>query len=310
MRWLHLTLALLVVAVPLGAEPQAPARPRVVVVKTILISPFEEAEASLVRSLQNDMDVYVVPVVPGNPREGSRIAALQPDVVVSIGSQATEWVAQALPSGLPIVFSMVLDPLSGGFVGSLERPGGRITGAALDIPIETQFQTLKEVLAAGRVGVLFNPQTSSATIEAARKIAPRFGVELVPIAVEDRTRFDEALDQIDGSLDAVWAVPDSLVLSKPFSQRLLLHTIRKGIPLMGVSEQHVQAGALFALVTSHEENGRQAADRVRRIVSGELPAAIPVAMPKTLEIVFNARTAESLGVRVSQNSVARVRPSR
>ena len=310
MRTLVLTLTLLMLAIPVGVGPRAEARARVVVVKTILIAPFERAEAAIVRSLQRDMDVYVVPVVSDNPGESWRIASLEPDVVVTIGSQATQWAVEAIPKSLPIVFAMVLDPVSSGLVRSGRRPGGRITGAALDIPLDTQFRALREVLGASRAGVLFSPATSLGTIDAARSVARSSGVELVAIPVANGEGFDQALEKVDSSLDAIWSVPDRLVMSRPFSQRILLHSIRRRIPLMGFSEQHVQAGALFSLVTSHEENGRQAADRVRRVIQGEPPGSIPIGFPQQLEIVFNPRTAESLGVRVRQNSVARVRPAR
>ena len=283
--------------------------PRVVVVKTILIPPFEEAAAELVRNLLQDMDVWVVPVVPGKPRESRRVLGLRPDVVVSIGSQATEWVKRSIPD-VPIVFSMVLDPVSGGFVSSFGKPGGRITGAALDIPARTQFQAMKELLDARRVAVLYNPETSGDTIRVAKAAAKDLGIELFPLQVTDRRNFDATLQRVDQSFDVLWSVPDAVVLSKALSQSILLHTIRRGIPLMGFSEQHVKAGALFALGTSHAENGRQAAESVRRLVGGEKPGDIPVATPQKLEVVFNPRTAESLSIDLPRISFARVRPVR
>ena len=131
------------------------------------------------------------------------------------------------------------------------------------------------------------------------------------IEVADRTKFGAALSQVDDSIDALWSVPDSVVLSRRLAQRVLLHTIRKKIPMMGLSEQYVQAGALFALVTSYHANGEQAAQQVRRVLSGEDPARIAVATPSELEIVFNARTADSIDVRLAtKRSMLAVRPVR
>ena len=309
MRLFSLLLLLLLSAPLLSGIAEAQTRARVVVVKTLLLGPFEKAEAALVRDLQRDMDVWVVPVVPGNPHEARRIEALSPDVIVPIGTQATAWVSQVIES-TPIVFSMVLDPISGGFVRSLDRPGGRVTGAALDIPVATQFRALREMLSVRRVAVLFNPETSGATVRSALVAAEQLGIKLVPIPVSDRTWFESALKQVDGSFDALWSVPDAVVLSSALSQRLLLHSIRRRIPFMGLSEQHVEAGALFALVTSHEENGRQAAERVRRVIAGEEVGRIAVAIPEKLEIVFNARTAERLSINLPQTPIARLRPVR
>jgi putative ABC transport system substrate-binding protein len=135
-------------------------------------------------------------------------------------------------------------------------------------------------------------------------------MRLVPITVRDRTEFEPALRKIDKSYDALWIIPDPVVLSKRLSERILLYSIRHRIPLMGLSEQHVKAGALFALVSSYKENGRQAAERVRRVLSGEDPAQVPVGTPKQLEVVFNARTAQSLSIRLPRIDMARVRPVR
>ena len=87
-------------------------------------------------------------------------------------------------------------------------------------------------------------------------------------------------------------------------------TIRKRVPIMGLSEQYVRAGALFALVSSYTENGRQAAERLRMVAQGKDPGKIPVGRPERLEVVFNARTAENLNVRLRGVPYARQRPVR
>ncbi len=76
---------------------------------------------------------------------------------------------------------------------------------------------------------------------------------------------------------------------------------------MGLSEQYVRAGALLALSTSLEENGRQAAGRVERILASEEPSQIPVARPESLELVFNEHVAERLGVALPK-SARRISP--
>ncbi|MFQ5698309.1 MAG: ABC transporter substrate-binding protein [Myxococcota bacterium] len=304
-----LQVALLLGCAIASAIAAADPRPRVVVVKTVMIEPFDKAESALLRDLQETADVWVVPVRLGSPHEAGRIEALQPEVIVTLGSQATAWAMQALPSK-PIVFSMVLDPISSGFVKTLAHPGTRVTGAALDIPPSVEFRALKQLLGARRVAVLYNPEKSGRLVEAGRLEAARQGMELVPLPVPEPEAFEPALRKIDRTFDALWSIPDALVYSKPLSQRILLYTIRRRVPLMGLSEQHVKAGALFALVTSYEENGHQAAERVRRVLAGERPSQIPVGIPKKLEMVFNPRTAQSLQVDLPKIQVARARPVR
>lgn len=308
MRKLTPLIVLLLAALLYGAA-DAEERARVVVVKTNSVQAFEIAAAALIAELADEMDVHVVSGEPPDRRAIDRIRSMKPDVLVPIGTQATEWVAREIES-VPIVFSMVLNPVAVGLVESLDAPGGRVTGAALDISSSQQLRTMRDVIRARRIAVLYNPERSGQLVNAAERDASRLGVELVPIAVEDRSQFSRALAQVDDSFDALWSVPDSMVFSHKLAQQIILHTIRKRVPTMGLSEQYVRAGALFALVSSYTENGRQAAERLRMVTRGRDPGKIPVARPEKLEIVFNARTAENLNVRLKGVSYARQRPVR
>jgi putative ABC transport system substrate-binding protein len=304
-------LRLIAVVLATGLLPgaAAAARPRVVVVSTLAIEPFEVARDALIAELEGEMDLVSIQVEPGNPASAARLLELRPDVIVPIGTQAARWAADATED-VPIVFAMVLDPVSGGLVQTFERPGGRITGAALDISFETQFRAVQEILQARRVAVLYNPERSGAIVEKARRQAREFNVQLVPIPVDSRASFEQALQSVDGSFDALWSIPDTMVFSPKFAERILLYTIRNRIPLVGLSEQHVRAGALYSLATSFEENGRQAAELVRRVATGEPAAQVALETPRTVEIVFNRRTAENLRVRLPQEGFARLRPVR
>ncbi len=308
MRIAALVVALLLT--PVGSPTAlADGSTRVVVVQTLRLEPFQRAEAALIAELSSDMDIRVVHVEPGTPEARARLHDLEPDILVPIGTQAAVWVSE-VTQGIPIVFAMVLDPVSGGLVASFERPSGRISGAALDVPLSNQFRMAREVLRAKRIAVLFNPEHSGALIASAKRQARAHGIELVGIPVESRASFESALHQVDGSFDALWSIPDTVVFSRRLTQRILLYTIRRRIPLVGLSEQHVRAGALYALVTSFEENGRQAADIVRRVAAGEQAGQIPLERPEQLEVVFNPRTAENLRVRLPGLGFTRLRPVR
>jgi putative ABC transport system substrate-binding protein len=302
-------LALFLAAVLLPAAGSAGTRPRVVVVYTLAIEPFEVARSALVEELSDEMNVVELQVDPRDPRASSRLVDLQPQVIVPLGTQATRWAAEAIEN-VPIVFAMVLDPISGGLVESFQRPGGRITGAALDISLETQFRSLRELLQASRVAVLYNPERSAAIIDSARHQARAFDIELVAIPVDSPAGFEQALRRVDRSFDALWSIPDPMVFSPRLAERILLYSIRSRIPLVGLSEQHVRAGALYSLTVPFTENARQAAELVRRVATGEPAAHIPLQTPETLEIVFNRRTAENLRVPLPQSGFVRLRPVR
>jgi putative ABC transport system substrate-binding protein len=222
-----------------------------------------------------------------------------------MGTQATAW-ALGYTRDMPVVFAMVLNPVQSGLVRSFSRPGSRITGASLDIPPDEPFRALRDLLGAQSVGVLYDPDQTAKVIGEARRAAGRSGVQLRAIPVSGGRSLEDAFERL-GPVDALWSVPDRTVFAGGAAQEVLLQTLRRGIPFMGLSEQYVRSGALLALAVSYEENGRQAAERAVRILNGESPARIPIARPERIEVVVNPNTASRLGVELPQNGSSHLR---
>ena len=270
-------------------------------------APYEEARSALLDSLPADRVVETLLLDDLSlQRAQERIAEADPSVLLTLGSQSTRW-ALDHTSDVPIVFAMVLQPVESGFVRSFSRPGGRVTGAALDVRPAVQLKTLRDLLGARRIGVLYDPEQTGPLVDRAGGAARRMGIELVAVAVPETGALPGALERLTGSVDALWSVPDRTVFGQGGVQQVLLHTLEHEIPFMGLSEQYVRAGALLALSTSLEENGRQAALRIERILASEEPSQIPGARPESLELVFNEHVAERLGVALP-NSARRISP--
>ena len=294
-RRLHSLLSFLLVL--LVAPVQAEEHPQVAIIRTQNARPYEAALEALRVGLKRHADLHFEMVDRDDPDEGTRIMALDPDVLVTVGSQATSW-SLGNTRDVPVVFAMVLNPVSSGLVKSMQRPGDRITGASLDVPPDAHFRTLRELIGARRIAVLYNPEETGPVIESARQAALRQEVELVPIGVASPKQLNQALGQVDSSYDALWSVADRTILSHGTVEHVLIHTIRARIPFMGLSEPYVRAGALLALSTSYHENGRQAAELVRRILGGESPADLAITIPTDLEVVFNELTAKRIGMKL------------
>lgn len=270
-------------------------------------APYEEARSALLDSLPADRVVETLLLDDLSlQRAQERIAEADPSVLLTLGSQSTRW-ALDHTSDVPIVFAMVLQPVESGFVRSFSRPGGRVTGAALDVRPAVQLKTLRDLLGAKRIGVLYDPEQTGRLVDRAGGAARRMGIELVAVVVSETGALHGALERLTGSVDALWSVPDRTVFGQGGVQQVLLHTLEHEIPFMGLSEQYVRAGALLALSTSLEENGRQAALRIERILASEEPSQIPVARPESLELVFNEYVAERLGVALP-SSARRISP--
>jgi putative ABC transport system substrate-binding protein len=279
----------------------------VLILESSTARPYQAARESLLRALPKDLRVDQLLLDSEEPaRDAERVGALGARVLVTLGTQATDW-ALTYTRVTPIVFAMVLHPVQSNFVRSFHAPGDRITGAALDIPPEVQLRTLREVLGVRRVGVLYDPAETGMLIEAARKAARRSGTELVAVPVSEPGKLEEALEKLNGRVEALWSVPDRTVFGRGAVEKVLLYTLREKIPFMGLSEQYVRAGALLALTVSYTENGRQAAGQVQEILDGKQAPTLPVARPQSIEVVFNAHIAHRLKRRVPQG--ARIIPA-
>ena len=304
MRRLFLAVIALVAMLP---GPLRGDRADVLLLRAGPAAPYEEARRALLDSLPADRVVETLLLDDLSlQRAQERIAEAGPSVLLTLGSQSTRW-ALDHTSDVPIVFAMVLQPVESGFVRSFSRPGGRVTGAALDVRPAVQLKTLRDLLGAQRIGVLYDPEQTGPLVDRAGGAARRMGIELVAVAVPETGALQGALERLTGSVDALWSVPDRTVFGQGGVQQVLLHTLEHEIPFMGLSEQYVRAGALLALSTSLAENGRQAALRIERILASEEPSQIPVARPESLELVFNEYVAKRLGVALP-NSARRISP--
>ncbi len=304
-RLLPAILALLGPVAP-ASPAHAEERPRVVVIETHRAEPYAAAFKGLSGVVSRHVDLRVRRIAPDDPEEGERIRVMKADLIVPIGSQATSW-SLAHTDRVPIVFVMVLNPVSSGLIPSMRSPGARITGASLDIPPAIQFRTLRKLVQAQRVAVLFNREETGKVVDSARRVAKREGIDLVPIHVPSAKHLSGALEQVDRSFDALWSVADRTVLAHGAGERILLHTIRQGIPFMGLSETYVRAGALLALATSYKENGRQAGELVLRVLRGESPMKMPITVPDKVEVVFNPLTAKRLNLKLSSSAGLKLR---
>lgn len=231
------------------------------------------------------------------------LSALNPRLLLTVGSSATEFAKDNF-SDVPIVFSAVKYPVLSGFVETMQRPGGNVTGASLDIPIDIQFRYFSEVVSGlKRIGVLYTDNTAS-LIREAEKVARAKGLELVPIAVNDPRDLPAALDSLASSVDGLWSVADPNLFDPRATRYILLNTIRKGLPLMGFSRHVVESGALFALDFDYKAIGFQAGGLGSRILDGENPAGIPVTMADVIWFHYNEKTASHINLPMPEELVA------
>jgi putative tryptophan/tyrosine transport system substrate-binding protein len=284
----------------LGPAPTARSgvAPVVVVVKSGTPKPFEiaaQATAAALRASQTRPEILTFDLEGDEanaPAVFARVQRAKPDVIITLGSLATSS-ALAHSTTEPIVFSMVLYPRESGFLDAR----GRVTGASLDIPLDVQFAYVRRILPdARRVGVLFHPAETGAVVEAASAAAAKRGLSLVAKPVGEHDDVVDALETVMEEVDVVWSVADGHVFTPRATPALILASLRRGVPMIGLSTAHVRAGALAAIYCDYEDVGTQTAALALRVLQGAAPETVPITTPRRVALALNLRTAERLRV--------------
>jgi len=237
----------------------------------------------------------------------SRISVYRPDLIHSVGTDATRLVKDSIKD-VPVVFSMVLNPVAGGLVKSMLASGNNLTGASMDLPVSLQFSYMRELKPGiKKIGVIYSEKETGPVIREAEKSARRMGLELIAEAVEGPQGVPGAINRLRGRVDFIWSVADGNVFTRETVRELLLVSLRKKIPFMGLSPAFVKAGALFAVSIQPDMVGRQAASLAMDVLGGEKPSDIPVDVPAGGDLVINKNTLKILGLKPSPSIFEKAR---
>jgi putative tryptophan/tyrosine transport system substrate-binding protein len=237
------------------------------------------------------------------------LIALHPDVLVAASTPVTS-VLQRETQIIPIVFTNVSDPIGAGFVASLNRPGGNITGVLLyEVGIASKWLAMLKEISPGlkRVALLGNPKTTPFEYfrHAAEDAALSLGIELVPTPIENSPAdLERAVASFATSpYGALLVLPDPTIgalreLVVPLAAKLQL-------PAVYPFRSLVDAGGLMSYGVDPTDVIRIAATYVDRILRGEKPAQLPVQAPVKYETILNLRTAKSLGLKAPDSLLIR-----
>jgi putative ABC transport system substrate-binding protein len=231
------------------------------------------------------------------------LVAMQPEVIFAMSRPATA-ALQKETGTIPIVFTYVIDPIGAGFIASLARPGGNLTGLMAYDPsvVGKWLGMLKEIAPQTvRVALLGNPKTAvyyDYLLGAAQAVAPALGIEAVPSHIEN-----DAAD-IERAIAAIANIPNSGMLVLPENTTTLNGDLiirlaaRNRIPAVYSFKFQVRAGGLMSYGIVSADHYRQAAFYVDRILRGAKPPELPVQTPTKYETALNLKTAKGLGLTV------------
>jgi putative tryptophan/tyrosine transport system substrate-binding protein len=245
------------------------------------------------------------------PRLAAELVGLNVDVIVAAAPPNVR-AAQRATSSIPIVLTAVSDPVGMGFVASLARPGGNITGVTSAIPegfLAKQLQLIKEALpTAARVGLLFNAANMlnyrMASAKQLAAAAQASNIELRDLEIRSAEDIERTMsaDNLRG-LDAVFIVGDPLT----FRHRMRIHELAtlQRMPTFVPTPEYVEGKALAAYGPSLRAQGRHAAAYVDKILKGAKAADLPVEQPREYRLIVNLRAARTLGLNLPSSLVMR-----
>jgi len=241
-------------------------------------------------------------------RQAAELVALAPNVILSAGDSTVPPLLQATRA-VPIVFPVVTDPVGAGYVDSLARPGGNITGFMnLEFGVSGKWlELLKEIApTVTRVAVIREPANPSQTAQfgAIQAVAPPLRVEVIPVNMRDAGEIERSVETFARSPNGGLIVTAS---GAAVHYRDLIVTLaaRHKLPAVYWERFFVAAGGLISFGADLIDNYRHAAGYVDRILKGEKPAELPVQAPTKYETIINLKTAKALGLTFPPAVLAR-----
>jgi ABC-type uncharacterized transport system substrate-binding protein len=255
------------------------------------------------------MDVRWAPGNFGDNRKyAAELVALAPDAILASTTVALGPLLE-LTRTIPIVFVNATDPVGGGYVEGLARPGGNATGFLLfEYSMSAKWlELLKEIAPRlTRVAVLRDPTIAAGTGQfgAIQAVAPALGVELHPLNIRDAGEIERALGAFARGANGGLIVTASTLASL---HRELIVTLaaRHKLPATYFFRFYVARGGLISYGPNSIDPYRRAAAYVDRILKGEKPADLPVQAPTKYELVINIKTAKTLGLDIPPSLLAR-----
>ena len=223
------------------------------------------------------------------------------DVLVTGGNAVSA--AKQATSTIPIVFAVAADALGSGFVDSLARPGGNVTGLTLQSPelVGRRLNLLREVLPGRhRLAVMANVGYPAAKQELAEveATAGALGFEVAPVEIRRTEDVAPAFEMLKSQIDALYVVADALISAN--HNRIITFALSKRLPTI-FTRDYAQAGALMSYGPKLPALFRRAAEYVDKILRGAKPGDLPVEQPTKFDLVINLTTARALGIEVPHN---------
>jgi putative tryptophan/tyrosine transport system substrate-binding protein len=228
------------------------------------------------------------------------------DIIVAAGTPPVQ-AAKRATTTIPIVFPGVADPVAFGFVASLARPGGNLTGLTNYSPELSgkRVELLKEALPRiSRVAVLRDPRLPPDSFNETQKASQSFALKLQSLEIRNAADVETAFSMMSNQRpDALITLPQAIL--SLHRRRILEFATKSRLPSTHGQKEWVESGGLMSYGPDNLDILRRAAKYVDKILKGAKPADLPVEQPMKFEFVVNLKTAKQIGVTIPQSVLYR-----
>jgi putative tryptophan/tyrosine transport system substrate-binding protein len=306
---------------PLGARAQQPSMPVIGLLYAVSAEEWADRTAAMRQGLNESGFVEGRNVAIEYRWAGGRLdrlPAMAADLVgrkVAVilvgGSTVATQAAMAATKSIPIVFTAGVDPLIAGFVASLNKPGGNVTGVALVVGGELEskrLELLHELIpTAVKIALLVNPHNpvmSKFDSEGGQTAARRLGLDIIVVAGGTENEIEEAFAiAVQQRVAALQIGSDAFFQNQ--REQIAALALRHAMPTMSSTPEEATAGSLMSYGADPIEVYRQAGIYVGRILKGEKPADLPVVLPTKFKLTINLKTAKALGLTIPESFLLR-----
>jgi ABC-type uncharacterized transport system substrate-binding protein len=243
------------------------------------------------------------------PALAAELVRLKVDIIVSGGSAPTGAAKEATAT-IPIVMTQDGDPIGNGFVASLARPGGNITGLSTLAPELSgkRLELLKEIIPRLSRVAVFVSSNSADYVQLLKEVelaAGAFGVKLQVLDMRSPKDIETAFRAASkGRADAVLMLASGAITS-PHRTQILDLVVKSRLPVIYAAASWMEPGGLMSYGVSQNDLDRRAATYVDKILKGAKPADLPVEQPKKFEFIINLKAAKQIGLTIPPNVLAR-----
>lgn len=268
---------------------------RVLIVANAAAEPYSQVIAGFKDQLseqQGDVS-YTEQLTAESKALAAEIAVNKPDLIFAVGGEASELAAKHSAS-IPIVATLILK-------NTLFKKTN-ITGVNLTYSFATQMQWLKKFFPEQkRIAVLYDPAENAQTVQELKKETERAGLELTAIVVENPKQLPYALEQLGKDVEILLGIADEVAMSPKTAKEVLLASFRNRVPLIGLSDNWVKSGALYALSWDYDDLGRQCAEQAQQLLNGAAIQKVAPESPRKVAYSVNKKIAEHMNIAIPES---------